>query len=108
VQNDPQSSKKKKEIKKYPPKRGKERDHWVQRPIPHPQEVTKSQDNARFERFIELLKNLCLQIPLVDALKMPPYSKYMKDIVTNKRKIPSEAITTMIADYSFIGKMPKK
>jgi hypothetical protein len=55
-----------------------------------------------------LLKNLCLQIPLVDALKMPPYSKYMKDIVTNKRKIPSEAITTMLADYSFEEKMPKK
>jgi hypothetical protein len=55
-----------------------------------------------------LLKNLCLQIPLVDALKMPHYSKYMKDIVTNKRKIPSDAITTMLADYSFEGKMPKK
>jgi hypothetical protein len=46
----------KKERKKYPPKRGKERDPWVQRPIPYPQEVTKSQDNARFERFIELVK----------------------------------------------------
>jgi hypothetical protein len=99
--------KKRKERKKYPPKRGKERDPWVKRPIPYPQEVTKSQNNARFERFIELQKNLCLKIPLVDALKMPPYSKYMKDIVTNKRKIPSEAITTMIADYSFEGKMPE-
>jgi hypothetical protein len=46
-----------------------------------------------------------LQIPLADALKMPPYSKYMTDIVTNKRKIPSEAITTMLADYSFEGKL---
>ena len=32
----------------------------------------------------------------------------MKDIVTNKRKIPNEAITTMLADYSFEGKMPEK
>jgi hypothetical protein len=76
--------------------------------MPYPQEVIKSQDNARFDRFIELLKTLCLQIPLVDALKMPPYSKYMKDIVTNKRKIHSEAITTMLADYSFEGKSLKK
>jgi hypothetical protein len=74
----------------------------------YPQEVIKSQDNARFEKFIELLKNLCLQIPLVDPLKLPPYSKYMKDIVTYKIKIPSEAITTMLVDYSFEGKMPKK
>jgi hypothetical protein len=80
----------------------------VQRPIPYPQEVIKSQDNARFKRFIELLKNLCWQVPLVDALKMHPYSKYMKDIVTNKRKIPSEAITTILAGYSFEEKMPEK
>ena len=32
----------------------------------------------------------------------------MRDIFTNKRKIPNEAITTMLADYSFEGKMPKK
>jgi hypothetical protein len=32
----------------------------------------------------------------------------MKGIVTNKRKIPSEAITTMLADYYFEGKIPKK
>jgi hypothetical protein len=28
----------------------------------------------------------------------------MEDIVTNKRKIPSEAITTMLDDYSFEGR----
>jgi hypothetical protein len=49
-----------------------------------------------------------LQILVVDALKMHPYSKYIKDIVTNKRKIPSEAISTMLADYSFEGKMLEK
>jgi hypothetical protein len=39
---------------------------------------------------------------------MPPYSKYMKDIVTNKRKIPSEEISTLLANYSFDGKVPEK
>jgi hypothetical protein len=59
----------------------------VHRPIPYSQEVTKSVDDARFDKFLELIKSLCLQIPLVDAIKFPPYSKYRKDIVTNKRKI---------------------
>jgi hypothetical protein len=86
VRDDPQPSNKKKEIKKYPPKRSKERDPWVQRPIPYPQEVIKSQDNTRFERFIELLKTLCLQIHLVDALKMPPYSKYIKTFLQIKER----------------------
>jgi hypothetical protein len=39
---------------------------------------------------------------------MPPYAKYMKDIVTNKRKIPSEEISTLLANYSFDGKVPEK
>jgi hypothetical protein len=43
----------------------------------------------------------------VDAIKIPPYSKYMKDIITNKRKIPNDAITTMLASYSFEGKFLK-
>jgi hypothetical protein len=54
------------------------------------------------------MKPLFLQIPLTDAIKMPPYSKYMKDIVTNKRKIPSEKFFTLLANYSFDGKVPEK
>jgi hypothetical protein len=71
---------------------------WIQKTIPYPQEVTKNLDTIRFERFVELLKNICLQMPLFHAIKMPTYYKYMKDIVTNKTKIPIEAITTMLAD----------
>src|SRR3954462_4241536 len=32
----------------------------------------------------------------------------MKDIVTNKRKVPNEAISTMLANYSFSVKIPEK
>ena len=45
---------------------------------------------------------------ITDAIKLPPYSKYMKDIVSNKRKIPNEEISTVLADYYFNGKIPKK
>ena len=36
---------------------------------------------------------------------MNPYAKYMKDIVTNKRKIPEAEISTMLANYTFKGGM---
>ena len=39
---------------------------------------------------------------------MPPYSKYMKHIVTNKRKIPEAEISTMLVNYYFKGGVPKK
>ena len=38
---------------------------------------------------------------------MPPYAKYMKDIVTNKRKILEAEISTMLANYTFKGGIPK-
>ena len=47
-------------------------------------------------------------MPLTDMLKMNPYAKYMKEIVTNKRKIPEAEISTMLANYTFKGGIPKK
>ena len=40
-------------------------------------------------------------------LKVNPYTKYMKDIITNKRKIPEAEISTMLANYTFKGGIPK-
>src|SRR3954470_4647092 len=53
------------------------------------------------------MKPLFLQIFLTDAIKLPPYSRYVKYIVTNKRKFPNEAISTMLANNSFSGKIPE-
>src|SRR3990170_8914220 len=39
---------------------------------------------------------------------MPPYAKYMKDIITNKRKIPEAEISTMLTNLSFKDGVPKK
>ncbi|KAK1667420.1 hypothetical protein QYE76_055579 [Lolium multiflorum] len=49
--------------------------------------------------------------PIEDLCEITPPSsmiEYMKDIVSNKRKIPNEEIYTMLANYSFNGKIPKK
>ena len=45
---------------------------------------------------------------LTDMLKVNPYAKYMKEIITNKRKIPEAEISTMLANYTFKGGIPKK
>ena len=49
-----------------------------------------------------------LHTRLTDILKMPPYAKYMKDIITNNRKIPEAEISTMLANYTFKDGVPKK
>ncbi|KAK1653158.1 hypothetical protein QYE76_070963 [Lolium multiflorum] len=89
-------------------KHGNEREPWVQKQMPFPAKKLKSKEEEHYNKFCDWMKPLFLQIPLTDAIKLPPYSKYMKDIVTNKRKIPNEEISTMLANYSFNGKIPKK
>ena len=64
--------------------------------MPFPDKKHKSKEEEDYNMFCEWMKPLFLQIPLTDAIKLPPYSKYMKDIVSNKRKIPNEEISTML------------
>jgi len=89
-------------------KHGKEREPWVQKPMPFPPKPSKKKDDEDFERFVEMLRPVFLRMRLTDILKMSPYAKYMKDIVTNKRKIPEAEIATMLANYTFKGGIPKK
>ncbi|KAI4991688.1 hypothetical protein ZWY2020_040074, partial [Hordeum vulgare] len=89
-------------------KHGKEREQWVQRSMPFPPKPSKKKDDEDFERFVEMIRPIFLQMRLTDMLKMSPYAKYMKGIVTNKRKIPDLEISTMLANYTFKGGTPKK
>ncbi|KAI4982377.1 hypothetical protein ZWY2020_022869 [Hordeum vulgare] len=89
-------------------KHGKEREPWVQRSMPFPPKPSKKKDDEDFERFVEMIRSIFLQMRLTDMLKMSPYAMYMKDIVTNKRKIPDLEISTMLANYTFKDGTPKK
>ena len=76
--------------------------------MPFPLESTKKKDDEEFERFAEMLRPVYLRTHLTDILKMAPYAKYMKDIITNKRKILEAEISTMLANYTFKDGVPKK
>jgi hypothetical protein len=82
-------------------KHGKEREPWVQKPMPFPPKPSKKKDEEEFELFAEMLRPVFLRTRLTNILKMAPYAKYMKDIVTNKTKIPEAEMSTMLANYSF-------
>ena len=89
-------------------KHGKEREPWVQKPMLFPPKSTKKKYDEEFERFAEMLRPVFLRTRLTGILKMPPYAKYMKDIITNKRKIAEAEISTMLANYTFKDGVPKK
>src|SRR3954469_14062596 len=76
--------------------------------MPFPSKPSKKKDDEDFERFAEMIRPIFLCMRLTDMLKMNPYAKYMKEIVTNKRKIPEAEISTMLANYTFKGEIRKK
>ena len=55
-----------------------------------------------------MIRPILLRVRLTDMPKMNPYAEYMIEIVTNKRKIPEAEISTMLANYTFKGGIPKK
>ena len=67
--------------------------------MPFPPKPSKKKDDEDFERFAEMIRPIFLRMRLTDVLKTNPYAKYMKDIITNKRKIPEAEISTMLANY---------
>ncbi|KAM6551726.1 hypothetical protein CsatB_001534 [Cannabis sativa] len=57
-------------------------------PLPFPQRFKKQQDDGQFRRFLDVLKQLHINIPLVEALEqMPTYVKFLKDILIKKRRL---------------------
>src|SRR3954466_3128078 len=81
-------------------KPSKEREPWVQKPVPFPPKPSKKKDDEDFERFAEMIRPIFLRMQLTDVLKTNPYAKYMKYIITNKIKIPEDEISTMLANYT--------
>ena len=60
-------------------------------PPPFPQRLVKKTKDGKYRRFISMLKQLSINVPLVEALEqMPCYAKFMKDLVTKKRSVTFE------------------
>jgi hypothetical protein len=47
-----------------------------------------------FEKFVEVLRRLSINMPLFDALQVPTYFRYFKDILANKYEI-----ATLVVDH---------
>ncbi|XP_062086166.1 uncharacterized protein LOC133792274 [Humulus lupulus] len=57
-------------------------------PLPFPQRFRKQQQDGQFRKFLDVLKQLHINISLVEALEqMPNYVKFLKDILTKKRRL---------------------
>ena len=54
----------------------------------------------QFGKFVEVIKKLYVNIPLLDAMQVPTYAKYIKDILGNKRALPTTEVVQLTEECS--------
>lgn len=64
--------------------------------VRYPTRLKQDKEDAQFKKFLNIFKKLHINIPLVEALShIPKYAKFMKDFLTNKRKLEELEIVTL-------------
>ncbi|XP_070022314.1 uncharacterized protein [Nicotiana sylvestris] len=62
-------------------------------PPPYLQRLAKQNNENQFKKFIDMMKSLSINVPLVEALEqILGYAKFMKKLVTKKRSMNCETI----------------
>ncbi|XP_070022165.1 uncharacterized protein [Nicotiana sylvestris] len=79
--------------------------------IPFPQKLKRENLDNQFSKFVEILKQIHINIPFTDALlQMPSYAKFLKEILPCKRKLEEVSMVMLTEKYSAIlqNKLPQK
>ncbi|XP_049368380.1 uncharacterized protein LOC125833274 [Solanum verrucosum] len=70
-------------------------------PHPFPQKFRKQNEDECFSKFLSLLIQVHIKIPLVDILQgIRKYSKYVKEVVANKRRLIEYEMVTLTEECS--------
>ncbi|XP_019462960.1 PREDICTED: uncharacterized protein LOC109361886 [Lupinus angustifolius] len=78
--------------------------------LPYPKRPSKKDKERQYARFLDLFKNLQINIPFMEAMEQRPvYDKFMKDLLTKKRKMSEETVTLEAGCSAIIQKsLPEK
>ena len=80
-------------------------------PVPYPQRLKKHKLDKQFTKLMDVFKKLHINIPFADALEqMPSYVKFMKDILSQKRRLAHFETVNLTEECSAIlqRKLPQK
>ncbi|XP_070003177.1 uncharacterized protein [Nicotiana sylvestris] len=76
-------------------------------PAPFPQRLAKYQKKEQYKKFLEMLKQIQVNIPLIDVLKeMLGYAKMMKDLMSRKFDFQDLATITLTQTCSAVVTRP--
>src|ERR1035438_10347110 len=86
-------------------KKGNEKPPPYRPPVPFPQRLAETRLNEQFANFANVIKQLHITIPFTDALtQMPTYTKFLKDILSNKRSLEGHETVKLTEQCSAILK----
>ncbi|KAK8554077.1 hypothetical protein V6N12_031055 [Hibiscus sabdariffa] len=72
----------------------------VRPPPPFPQRLKKHKEDLQFQKFASMLDQFHINIPFLEAIdQVPSYAKFLKDIVTKKRKLESMETIVVASEY---------
>nr|GEX58631.1 reverse transcriptase domain-containing protein [Tanacetum cinerariifolium] len=79
--------------------------------IPYPQCLRKEKMEAQYEKFLDMIQVVRINVPLIDVLAgMPNYGKFLKELISNEYKI-KQVSAAFLSDESSVklqNKVPPK
>ncbi|XP_070040979.1 uncharacterized protein [Nicotiana tomentosiformis] len=71
--------------------------------LPFPQNLHREKLDKQFGRFLNVLKQVHVDLPFIELLsQIPSYAKFLKEILTKKRKIEETSVVKLIEHCSVI------
>ena len=71
--------------------------------VPFPQELQKEKKEEKFSKFLEIFKKIEINIPFAEAInQIPNYVKFLKEILSKKKKIAEEGVVNLTATCSTV------
>ncbi|KAJ9545103.1 hypothetical protein OSB04_024810 [Centaurea solstitialis] len=69
--------------------------------VPYPARLRKEKKEAQYRKFIDLIKRVDINVPLVDLIAgVPSYARFLKELVANNARMGTEEIAFLNAEYS--------
>ena len=92
-----------KQLEKRSEQKQKEKVKVYTPAVPFPQRIQKAKKEEQFSKFLEIFKKIEINIPFAEAInQMPNYEKFMKEILSKKKKIAEERIVNLTATCSTV------
>ncbi|KAJ9557742.1 hypothetical protein OSB04_012356 [Centaurea solstitialis] len=78
--------------------------------VPYPARLRKEKKEAQYRKFIDMIKQVNINVPLVDLITgMPNYMKFIKELVSNKANLGAEGVAFLNAEcFAILSDTPKK